>query len=115
MDKQNFVYVDANYLKELEETAKKVDYYKGIIDGIMMCREEPQTHDIRTNTHECVRDTHDKTEPSNSEKPNNCDCAWKYQRHSRGRANKYLIPKHMTIFLSILLFGVTTTPALCIA
>lgn len=29
--------------------------------------------------------------------------------------NKYLIPKHMTIFLSILLFGVTTTPALCIA
>jgi hypothetical protein len=28
----------------------------------MMCREEPQTHEIRTNTHECVKDTHDKTE-----------------------------------------------------
>ena len=67
---QNFVYVDANYLKELEETAKKADYYKGIIDGIMMCREKPQTHDIRTNTHECVKDTHDKTEPST-------DCSWK--------------------------------------
>lgn len=25
---------------------------------------EPQTHDIHTNTHECVKDTHDKTEPS---------------------------------------------------
>ena len=33
---QKFIYVDANYLKELEETAKKVDYYKGIIDGINM-------------------------------------------------------------------------------
>ena len=33
-----------------------------------------QTHDIRTNTHECVKDTHDKTENS-SEIPNNCeDC-----------------------------------------
>ncbi len=36
MTEQKFVYVDANYLKELEETAKKVDYYKGIIDGINM-------------------------------------------------------------------------------
>ena len=32
-----------------------------------------QTHEIRTNTHECVKDTHDKTEPNNSEKPNNCE------------------------------------------
>ena len=70
MTEQNFVYVDTNYLKELEETAKKVDYYKGIIDGIMMCREEPQTHDIHTNTHECVKDTHDKDEPQT-------DCAWR--------------------------------------
>lgn len=70
MTEQKFVYVDVDYLKELEETAKKVDYYKGIMDGIMMCKDEPQTHDIRTNTHECVKDTHDKTE-SNSEKPNN--------------------------------------------
>ena len=57
MDKQNFVYVDANYLKELEETAKKVDYYKGIIDGIMMCKDEPQTYVINpqepTNDDEC--------------------------------------------------------------
>ena len=30
-----------------------------------------QTHDICTNTHECVKDTHDKTEPNSSEKPNN--------------------------------------------
>ena len=29
-----------------------------------------QTHEIRTNTHECVKDTHDKT-GSDSEKPNN--------------------------------------------
>lgn len=49
MAEQNFVYVDVNYLKELEETAKKVDYYKGIIDGINMVidrkteQTEPQT------------------------------------------------------------------------
>ena len=36
MAEQKFVYIDADYLKELEETAKKVDYYKGIIDGINM-------------------------------------------------------------------------------
>ena len=36
MSEPNFVYVDVNYLKELEEAAKKVDYYKGIIDGINM-------------------------------------------------------------------------------
>lgn len=36
MAEQNYVYVDTNYLKELEETAKKADYYKGIIDGINM-------------------------------------------------------------------------------
>ena len=30
-----------------------------------------QTHEIRTNTHECVKDTHDKTDPNSSEKPNN--------------------------------------------
>ena len=36
MSEQKFVYVDVDYLKELEETAKKVDYYKGIIDGINM-------------------------------------------------------------------------------
>ena len=33
-----------------------------------------QTHDICTNTHECVKDTHDKTENS-SEIPNNCEYA----------------------------------------
>ena len=55
MMEQNFVYVDANYLKELEETAKKVDYYKGIIDGINMVADR-------------------KTE-NDSEIPNNCkDC-----------------------------------------
>ena len=32
-----------------------------------------QTHEIRTNTHECVKDTHDKTSPNSSEIPNNCD------------------------------------------
>lgn len=37
---------------------------------IIKSKDEPQTHEIRTNTHECVKDTHDKTE-SNSEKPNN--------------------------------------------
>ena len=43
MTEHNYVQVDANNLKELEETAKKVDYYKGVIDGIMMCKDEPQT------------------------------------------------------------------------
>ena len=47
MAEQNWIYVDADYLKELEETAKKLDYYKGVIDGIMMCKayrkDEPQT------------------------------------------------------------------------
>lgn len=38
MTEQKFICVDVNYLKELEEKAKKVDYYKGIIDGINMCR-----------------------------------------------------------------------------
>jgi hypothetical protein len=51
MTEQKFVYVDVDYLKELEETAKKVDYYKGIIDGINMVADR-------------------KTENS-SEKPNN--------------------------------------------
>lgn len=49
MTEQKFVYVDANYLKELEETAKKVDYYKGIIDGINMVADrktEPFDKDI---------------------------------------------------------------------
>ena len=59
---QEFVYVDVDYLKELEEKAKKVDYYKGIIDGINMVIDR-------------------KTENS-SEIPNNCedeqtDCQWK--------------------------------------
>lgn len=36
MTEEKWIYVDADYLKELEETAKKVDYYKGIIDGINM-------------------------------------------------------------------------------
>ena len=31
------------------------------------------THDKRTITHECVKDTHDKGEPNSSEKPNDCD------------------------------------------
>lgn len=45
MTEQEFVYVDVDYLKELEETAKKVDYYKGIIDGINLAidrKDEPQ-------------------------------------------------------------------------
>ena len=53
MAEQNFVYVDANYLKELEETAKKVDYYKGIIDGINMVidhKDEPQTETSTNNS-----------------------------------------------------------------
>ena len=32
--------------------------------------EEPQTHEIHTETHSCVKDTHDKDEPRT-------DCAWK--------------------------------------
>lgn len=43
---QEFVYVDVDYLKELEETAKKADYYKGVIDGINLAidrKAEPQS------------------------------------------------------------------------
>ena len=34
-------------------------------------RKTEPTHDLRTKTHECVKDTHDKTSPNSSEKPNN--------------------------------------------
>ena len=64
MTEQKFVYVDANYLKELEETAKKVDYYKGIIDGINMVADhniEPFDKDINVRS---------KDEPQT-------DCPWK--------------------------------------
>ena len=47
MTEQEFVYVDVDYLKELEETAKKVDYYKGVIDGINLAidrKAEPQNY-----------------------------------------------------------------------
>lgn len=40
MSDQRWIYVDIDYLKELEEKAKKVDYCQGIIDGIMMCKNE---------------------------------------------------------------------------
>lgn len=46
MAEQIWIYVDVDYLKELEEKAKKVDYYQGIIDGITMCKDiadTPQT------------------------------------------------------------------------
>lgn len=46
MAELGWVYVDADYLKELEEKSKKVDYYQGIIDGITMCKDiadTPQT------------------------------------------------------------------------
>ena len=36
-------------------------------DGEMYFKDEPQTHEIRTNTHECVKDTHDKTEQTERE------------------------------------------------
>lgn len=39
MAEQGWISVDADYLKELEEKAKKVDYYQGIIDGITMCKD----------------------------------------------------------------------------
>ena len=78
MTEQKFVYVDANYLKELEETAKKVDYYKGIIDGINMVAEhniEPFDKDINVRS---------KDEPKLSEIPTSkchyepkTDCQWK--------------------------------------
>ena len=61
-------------IKEQSLLMERVTPYieKGIIDGIMMRKDEPQTHEIRTNTHECVKDTHDKTENS-SEIPNNSE------------------------------------------
>ena len=78
MTEQKFVYVDANYLKELEETAKKVDYYKGIIDGINMVADrktEPFDKDINVRS---------KDEPKLSEIPTSkchyepkTDCQWK--------------------------------------
>lgn len=42
---------------------------------------EPQTHDIRTETHECVKDTHDKVETMSCQECNRyepeVDCSWK--------------------------------------
>ena len=36
MAEQNWIYVDADYLKELEEKAKKIDYIEGVLDGFKM-------------------------------------------------------------------------------
>lgn len=73
MGEQKFVYVDVDYLKELEETAKKVDYYKGIIDGINMVADrktEPQRGcdaDCNEDCAECAKETElwkaEQTEP----------------------------------------------------
>lgn len=39
-------------------------YFGTVFNEIIVDRKtEPQTHDLRTDTHECVKDTHDKTEP----------------------------------------------------
>lgn len=43
MAEQRWIYVDADYLKELEVKAKKVDYYQGVIDGITMCKDTADT------------------------------------------------------------------------
>lgn len=40
-------------------------------------------HGKRTITHECVKDTHDKTSPNSSENPNNCETC-KYWEHGAG-------------------------------
>lgn len=50
-------------------TLECMDMLMGLINNR---KTEPQTHDLHTNTHECVKDTHDKTENS-SEIPNNCE------------------------------------------
>ena len=59
------------------------DFVKGKLVGLMEVipidellevwadRKTEPTHDLRTKTHECVKDTHDKTSPNSSEKPNN--------------------------------------------
>lgn len=59
------------------------DFVKGKLVGLMEVipidellevwadRKTEPTHDLRTETHECVKDTHDKTSPNSSEKPNN--------------------------------------------
>lgn len=62
MTEQKFVYVDVDYLKELEETAKKVDYYKGVIDGINLAidrKAEPQTEENKIPEYAPWRDAFD--------------------------------------------------------
>lgn len=68
-----YIGVDAEYLKELEEKAKKVDYYKGIIDGINMVADRKKECDECPHA-KCLYEADRKTE-SNSEKPNDCDYA----------------------------------------
>ncbi len=46
-------------------------------------RKTEPTHDLRTKTHECVKDTHDKTSPNSSEKPNNSNDTQTYITEDR--------------------------------
>ena len=57
-----------------EETAKEIEWLEVLerkVRADKADRKTEPTHDLRTETHECVKDTHDKTSPNSSEKPNN--------------------------------------------
>ena len=59
-----------------EETAKEIEWLEVLerkVRADKADRKTEPTHDLRTKTHECVKDTHDKTSPNRSEKPNNCE------------------------------------------
>ena len=57
-----------------EETAKEIEWLEVLerkVRADKADRKTEPTHDLRTETHERVKDTHDKTSPNSSEKPNN--------------------------------------------
>lgn len=64
--------VDAEYLEELEEKAKRHDFFEGYIKGIEVAFAFAE---------ELVKDIGNYKTENSSEKPNNCepqtDCAWK--------------------------------------
>ena len=79
------LWTDADRLEYMELNIAPYSRYwrmgmkKALKHAIRLLREEEATtdrkteptHDLRTKTHECVKDTHDKTSPNSSEKPNN--------------------------------------------
>lgn len=65
-------------IKDKNERIEKTAYFYDEAD-----RKTEPTHDLRTKTHECVKDTHDKTSPNSSEKPNKSEIPTGSERSRR--------------------------------